>query len=358
LQSCRVARWQGGRPDLRTQAIQRFQRSSFRGQISDLLGGITGGKRDLVEFHEVARQVRARQQREMGTQIVPLDKIVGSVGRYKDFTRRFLPRHNINQERWTQIDAALNDQRGLPPVELYKIGEVYFVRDGNHRISVARANNLPDIEAYVTELQTNVPLTEDDFTRDRWIIKAEYIDFIGKTGLDQLRPEQDVHFTEPGRYRILLRHIEVHRYLHNQAVEEGIDDGVVFSWEESVVSWYDTVYMPIVETIRKEKILEHFPKRTEADLYLWVAHHRERLARHYELAPLSAEAAVTTFASTHSERPLEHAMQGLRMGLRRALHHNEIPLGMGEEEFQDLRERHDAGEITLAEAEGLKGNEG
>jgi len=114
---------------------------------------------------------------------------------------------------------------------------------------------------------------------------------------------------------------------------------------------YDTVYMPIMETIRKYEILEHFPRRTEADLYLWIAHHRERLARHYELAPLSPETAVATFAQTHSDLPLEHAVQGLRMGLRRALHHNEVPLGMDQDEFQTLRARHDAGEITLAEAE-------
>ena len=122
-----------------TEARERFRRNVTFAQIADLLGLVTGADTDLINYDEVAKRVRARQQIEKGTEMVPLTAIVGSVGRYKDFTRTFLPRAGINQERWARLDAALNSLEGFPPVELFKIGEVYFVRDGNHRVSVARA---------------------------------------------------------------------------------------------------------------------------------------------------------------------------------------------------------------------------
>lgn len=329
---------------------ERFRRRLFRAQLADLFALITGANTDLVRYDEVAKRLHARQQVEMGTQFVPIAKIVGSVGRYQDFTRTFLPRTNVNQERWARVDTAMNSLEGVPPVELFKIGDTYFVRDGNHRVSVARANGATHIEAYVTEVKTAVPLTADDFERDRWLIKAEYAEFIAETHLDKLRPEHDITFTEPGRYSILLRHIEVHRYLHNEQIPLH-EPWRAMDWEQAVMSWYDTVYMPVIEAIREFFILNHFPERTEADLYLWIAYHRERLAQHYGLAPLSPEEAVVTFAETHSELPLERGFQALRMGLQRVLWDDEVPLGLTEEEFLALRARHEAGEISLAEAE-------
>ena len=113
---------------------ERFRRSHSAAQIKDLLGLIRGKTTDLVSYEEVARRVKAYQQIEIGSQMIPLSQIVGSVGRYRDFTREFLPRTNISKERWLRVDQVLNSQTGYPPIEVYKIGEVYFVRDGNHRI--------------------------------------------------------------------------------------------------------------------------------------------------------------------------------------------------------------------------------
>jgi hypothetical protein len=331
------------------EANQRYDRSLVKAQLLDLLGLISGEDRDLVRFDEVAKRVKARQRIEMGTQMVQLDDIVGSVGRYRDFTRTYLPRAGVNKDRWVRVDAALNSMVGVPPVELLKIGDAFFVRDGNHRVSVARANGLTHIEAYVTEVQTDIPFTADDFERDRWIIKVEHAEFMEWTGLDRLRPGHELRFTEPGRYEILARHIEVHRYLHNEDLaREG--SGPILSWEDGVESWYDNIYMPVIQAIRKYGLMEQFPNRTEADLYLWIAHHREGLARTYGLAPLSAEAAVATFAQSHSDKPLEKTVKGLRLGIHRALGHEE-PLGMTQAEYQNARDRHDAGEISLSEAE-------
>lgn len=335
----------------RVVAVEKYKRSRTSAQISDLLGLVTGEKTDLVSYDEVAKRLHARQQVEMGIQVVALDLIVGSVGRYRDFTRTFLPRAGANPERWARLDAAMNSLEGFPPIELFKMGEVYFVRDGNHRVSVARANELTHIEAYVTEVKTAFPLTAGDFERDEWLIKAEAADFAEKTNLDQLRPANNVRFTEPGRYELLMQHIEVHKYLRDlELARQGHHCEI--SWEEAILSWYDTVYQPVVEEIQQSKLLDHFPERTEADLYLWIVHHRERLATTYGLAPLDPKTAVSTFAETHSERPLERTLQGLRLGIHR-LWDDGRPLGMSQEEFEHLRHRHDAGELSIGEVEDL-----
>lgn len=332
-----------------SEARERFKRSVVRAQLSDVMGLMTGEQNTLFSFEEVAKRVNARQQIERGTQMVRLDRIVGSVGRYRDFTRTFLPRASANQERWTRLDAAMNALETVPPVELFKIGEVYFVRDGNHRVSVARANDASHIEAYVTEVKTEVPLTADDFERDQWLIKAEYTDFLNETHLDELRPDHGLTLTEPGRYAMMLEHIEVHRYLRNLDLAR-TGSKTRLTWAEAVVSWYDNVYMPVVEAIRHYRLLEHFPNRTEADIYFWIALHRERLAREYELAPLDPDTAVATFAEIYSEKPLERTLKGLRLGLHKLIL-DEKPLGMTDEEFHQSRARHDAGEISLAEAQ-------
>jgi hypothetical protein len=336
----------------KAEARERYRRSVTQAQMADLLGLITGHDTNLISYDDVAKRLHARQQIEKGTQMVPINLIVGSVGRYRDFTRTFMPRSGVNQERWANIDAALNSLEGLPPVELFKIGEVYFVKDGNHRVSVARANDSSHIEAYVTEVATDIPLTVDDFERDQWIIKAERKEFMDATKLDELRPNHGIQLTEPGRYPMMLHHIEVYQYFRDLEFEHAGSEQRI-SWEEAVTGWYDTLYLPVLQAIRDYDLISRFPQRTEADLYLWIVHHRERLAQAYGLAPLSAEEAVSTFAEVYSDMLLQRTMKGLRNGLYRVLGWNHLPPGMSEGEFRELRARHDAGEVSLAEAEKI-----
>jgi hypothetical protein len=334
------------------EARERFRRSVTQAQMSDLLSLVTGTDRDLVSYDEVVAKLQARQQITKGTQMVPLENIVGSVGRYRDFTRNFLPRAGVNEERWTRLDAALNSMEGFPPVELFKIGEVYFVRDGNHRVSVARANGSTHIEAFVTEIETDIPLTLDDFERDQWIIKIERAKFLEETDIDNIRPNHGIEITEPGRYEMMLNHIEVHRFVRDRELEQqGSSERL--SWPDAVASWYDNVYMPVVQAIRDYDLLHNFPGRTEADLYLWIALHRERLAAAYGLAPLSPNTAVSTFAHVYGDTLIQRTVKGLIKGLHWVMG-DDRPLGMTEEEFQEAKARHEAGELTLGEVEMLR----
>jgi hypothetical protein len=330
-------------------ARERYIRNVRKAQMQDLLGLITGTNTNLVNFNEVAKRLKIRQELRRRLEMVPVKKIVGSMGRYHDFTREFLPRPAVNSTRWARLDAALNALEPIPPVELYRIGDIYFVQDGNHRVSVARANNIDLIEAYVTELASPVLLTLNDFERDQWIIKMEYVDFLAKTRLDILRPGADLMLTVPGQYPIILQHIDVHGYLKNLELDR---QGATYRLGPSdiVMSWYDTIYMPMVEAIRRYDLLDTFPNRSEADLYLWITKHREELAERFGLAPLSPEAAVATFAEIYSESPVQRTLKGIRSGLHRTLG-DEKPLGMSDEEFNQSRARHDAGELSLGEAE-------
>ena len=107
----------------------------------------------LLDFNTIAQRLHLKHALYRGVQNVPLDKIVGSVGRYQDFTRAFLPLDSGLGGRWQRIATLYLDplSGGVPPIDLYKVGDSYFVKDGNHRVSVARQLEITDIEAYVYE---------------------------------------------------------------------------------------------------------------------------------------------------------------------------------------------------------------
>lgn len=250
-------------------AVSDFWQARQRAGLQAVMARLTGKSLDLLSFDDVRRKLRASNAVERGLREIPLDAIVGSVGRYQDFTRTFLPRHDSDESRWARVMVAQTTQ-GLPPISVYKVGEAYFVHDGNHRVSVARQLGNDTIQAYVTEVQTRVPLTADD-QPDDLILKAEYADFLAQTHLDELRPEADLSLTEPGKYLLLLEHIEVHRYYMGLEQERSIP------YKEAAAHWYDEVYLPVVRLIRQQGLLHDFPDRTEADLYLWLAEHRAEI---------------------------------------------------------------------------------
>src|SRR5258708_3256521 len=249
---------------------------------------LTGKSIDLLSFEEVRQRLRLRDERYLGLQEIEIDKIVGSVGRYKDFTRSLLPRTNSVRSRWQRLDAMARGTEGFPPIEVYKVGEVYFVIDGNHRVSVAHQLGAKTIEAYVTELPTAVPF--DETTKpDDLAIKEGYAEFLRKTRLDVLRPGSEVLLTEPARYRQILEHISVHKSFM------GIEQDHDIPWDEAVESWYDNVYMPMIALIRKFDILGQFPGRTEADLYAWLIKHQEALRLYLGGDVLTPEETVQDF---------------------------------------------------------------
>jgi hypothetical protein len=193
------------------------------------------------------------------------------------------------------VNRAFYDEVDLPPVKLYQIGEAYFVVDGNHRVSVARERGVEFIDAEVIECQARVPVKADLDAGDLEIL-GEYADFLERTQLDQLRPEQTITFTIAGGYEALLEHIAVHRYFMGLEQQRDIPE------DEAVMHWYDTVYLPVVQLIREQNILADFPSRTESDLYLWVMDHLRYLRE--TIGPkVDAATAALEFTEEYSEQP-------------------------------------------------------
>lgn len=245
---------------------------AFWSEVRDLLLNRPVG---LLSFNEVKARLHLTEQVYHGLQNVPLDRIVGSVGRYKDFTRNFLPKYPQMSERWSRVYAHMNDLEGVPPIEVYLVGDVYFVKDGNHRVSIARKMKLDSIEAHVTELKTPIHL-EPNVKREQLDTAAAYADFLDQTRLDQTRPKQaQIKLSEARRYNDLLEHIRlVQRLMEHQR-------GYEVSLEQASVRWYDLAYAPMVRLIREYNILSQFPGRTEADLYVWISEHFQRLLETY-----------------------------------------------------------------------------
>jgi nucleotide-binding universal stress UspA family protein len=253
-------------------ALRDFQDARRRAAMQDLLASITGKSDNLLSYRQVSRLLNAEGKTDRGVQEIPLAAIVGSVGRYNDFTRTFLPRKASNQERWAKIKLKATYEGGLPPIEVYKVGEVYFVLDGNHRVSVVRELGGDTIMAHVTEVHTRVPLQVGD-QADDLIIKARYAQFLERTGLDISRPQAGLTVTAPGQYRHLEEQIGVHRRMLALQRDRTV------SWPEAAQEWHDHVFLPVIRIIRDRGIMDEFPGRTETDLYVWISQHQDALKR-------------------------------------------------------------------------------
>jgi hypothetical protein len=248
-------------------AQANFQEARRKALVAALHDLLRGQPVEMLSLADVRARLNVRGQRYLGQYAVPIDHIVGSEGRYGDFDRRFLPRSNKLEQRWSSVDQARIRSIELPPVDLYKIGDIYFVRDGNHRVSVGRQQGVAYIDANIVELVVDIPLGPDLSVRDL-LLKEEYSDFLEWTDLHALRPDERIEFSELGGYLDLVRHINAHRYYLGQQLQRDIDR------EEAVADWYDGVYMPIVQVIREQNLLAQFSGRTEADLYRWIMEHR------------------------------------------------------------------------------------
>jgi nucleotide-binding universal stress UspA family protein len=278
-----------------SKAIQDFRAARNKASLREIIRRFTGESAELLSFDEVRQKLKGQIGHKTELSEIPTDAIIGSVNRYQDFDRDFLPGKNITEDRWIKVEMANYGLVGLPPIEVYQIGEAYFVSDGNHRVSVAKQIGAKQIQAYVTKVSSRVSLSADIRPEDL-ILKSEYAEFLEHTNLDQLRPEADLAVTVPGQYMVIEEHIAVHRYFLGIEQEREIPNA------ESVTDWYDNVYLPVVETIRDRGLLLDFPNRTETDLYLWIADHRAALEEELN-SQIEVSSVVEDLADQYSQRP-------------------------------------------------------
>ncbi len=260
------------------EARHKFEQASRKAFWNRFLTRLQGRRPpELLDFNEVSQHLGLRTAIYRGVQTIPLDKIVGSVGRYRDFTGAFLPVSADMRERWQRVAVLYLDPTsgGVPPIEVYKVGDAYFVKDGNHRVSVANQLNMGAIEAYVWEFPAPVPGVDPEADIDTLLLEAERKEFLERTQLDRLRPGHDIRLTAPGGYLDMLQQIASY-----QAALSKID-GVPISYEEAVTAWYDMIYETVVQFIKEEGVLDLFPDRTPADFFVWIMKHQRELEERY-----------------------------------------------------------------------------
>jgi hypothetical protein len=205
-------------------------------------------------------------QAATGEREIPLDRIVGSASGFSkasEFDPGFLPLTPRMRERWMRVYRAMSEGAGVPPIDVYKVGDSYYVSDGHHRVSVARSLGLKTIPARVTEVRTRAPIGPD-VDPAALLRAAEYKDFLERTRLDVTRPGARLECSRLGRYDEILRHIAGHAYFL------GLERGKVVPLEEAAASWYDNVYLPVVEVIRRHKVMDSLSGWTETDLYVEI----------------------------------------------------------------------------------------
>lgn len=269
-----------------------FDDAYFHGFLRSIESWFQRDKNQLLAFDEILKHLSIKGQYDAGFQEIEIDAIIGSVNRYTDFDNAFLPRQKFTRSRWERIDRAYLRDEILPPVDVYQIGDYYFVMDGNHRVSVAKRRGQKWIDAHVVKIE--VPYQIDrSFDFNQLILKEEQNSFYEKTNLKQLFPDANIEMSIPGLFDRLQEHIDAHRYYTSEYLQREI------TYEEAVKSWYENIYLPLVKIIRNQKILDNFPDRTEADLYFWIIEHLAFLKAEHHKDFSFEEAAGDFLAKFH-----------------------------------------------------------
>lgn len=251
--------------------FRRARRQAAFGRVGRVLARQGGDVDVILPFDEVVEALGRVGERDRGLQVVALDSIVGTVDRKTGFDRRFRPTSSRVRTRWERVAAAMRRGEALPPVSLYRVGEVHFVRDGHHRVSAARALGRDDIDAYVTEVRTRVgadgALRLDDLPhKDHERLFRERV---------PLSPDRAarVRLSDPMDYGSLAEGVEAWGF---RAMQER---GLLLDRGEVAEQWFDHELAPVIDLLREADMLG---AGTEADSYQRIACERYELTRSHE----------------------------------------------------------------------------
>jgi hypothetical protein len=246
----------------------RARRRAIMARVAARLRGEPDDVRQILPYEEVIEALGFVSERRVGPAVVALDDIVGTVDRQREFDRRFRPTTGRVRSRWEHIAAAMRRGEAMPPVDLLRIGEIYFVRDGHHRVSVARALGHTDINAFVTEVITRVG-AQHTITYADLPTKSLEREFFERVPLpDDAR--QEVQLTDSWDYARLAENVEAWGFRISQ------DRGEPISRREAAFLWLETEYRPVIEMLREAELIEG---QTETEAYMRVSGERYRLLR-------------------------------------------------------------------------------
>ncbi len=266
---------------------------AFRHAIGRIL---TGKARRMRSIEPMLRAAGLEGRAFGGVKEIPVDRIVGSVApdaKTTDFDPMFLPVHRRQRDRWTRIYREMVEGEELPPIDVYNVDGRYYVIDGHHRVSVAKKLGRPTINARVVDVRTRSPLS-DGAEAEQLLRAAEYAAFLETTQLHRTRPEARLECSRLGRYDEILKHIVGHGYFMSLEQKRSVP------LQEAAASWYDRVYRPVAEAIRKHRVLEQLHGWTEADVYVEIT--RRWLAAAKEGAPSGPDPAIESLLRENARR--------------------------------------------------------
>jgi hypothetical protein len=267
-------------------AREDFDSARFKAFRRAIRATLTRRSRRLLSLDRVLEAAGLEGTAFGGVREIPLDKVVGSAvaeAKAADFDPGFLPVNRRLRDRWTRVYTAMVEGDELPPIDVYKLDDAYYVIDGHHRVSVARNLGRDVINARVVEVRTRAPLGPNADAA-AMLRAAEYSAFLESTQLHRLRPEARLECSRLGRYDEIFKHILGHRYFL------GLEQHREVPLAEAAASWYDNVYTPIAKVIRKHRVLEQLPGWTEADVYVEITKRWLELSE--EGAPSGPDPAV------------------------------------------------------------------
>ncbi|MFL5837436.1 MAG: chromosome partitioning protein ParB [Solirubrobacteraceae bacterium] len=249
----------------------RVRRRRAMSRIAHRLRGEPGDVNVILPFEEVVAALGRTSERQLGLLVVPLDAIVGTVDRTRDFDRQFRPTTGRVRARWERIAAATRRGESMPPIDVYRIGDLHFVRDGHHRVSVARALGRHDIDAYVTEVTTRVPV--DGELRVSDLLLKDHERLFGERVPLPAGAREPLRVSDPWDYSVLAEGVEAWGFRVMQ------DRGAFMDREQVAAEWYAREYVPVVTMLRDCGLIG---PGTETDSYLRLSAERYRLMRTHQ----------------------------------------------------------------------------
>lgn len=261
-----------GFPDADAQAdFSRARRRARYGRLAARLRGQPDDVTHVLPYDEVVDALGETGRRELGLNDVPIDSIVGSVDRTGQFDRNFRPTTSVSRERWARINAALRRGESVPPVHLRKVGDMYFVVDGHHRVSIARSRGNRHIDAYVTEILTRVDADGIRSNSDL-VLKDHRRIFLSRVPLER-KHSRAIQLPNPWKYAELAECVEAWGFRTMQAEREFLDRKTIAE------RWFTGEFEPVIAAARATGLGEG---STDGELYLWIAAERYRLIRRHE----------------------------------------------------------------------------
>ena len=191
-----------------------FYKARNKALINEIQHFLSPEEASLISLNDVKQMIKPSNESYEGMKVIPIEKIVGSEGRYNDFDNRFFPKSTHLKNRWQHVDEAAIKSINLPPIKVYEIAGLYFVRDGNHRVSVAKSKGTEFIDAEVVSLQSEIVLKKPDNLHDivKQIVNYEKRVFYSETGFGDITDYWCLDFSSSGRYDVIYNHILTHKY--------------------------------------------------------------------------------------------------------------------------------------------------